>query len=288
MPIQLRLIRLWVRLTSLLAPRYAERFSARLFLTPRKRPATPLSIEGVTPEQFSLALNGEELVGWRWGRSESKVLLLHGWSGRAADMSHIAGALAARGYEAVAIDMPAHGSSAGKTTNLAIWSQLIPVIGRKLGPFTAVIGHSFGAAAVTLALDAGLDVQRAILIAPPLGPLHFITGLREFIGLPLARAAGMEAELVRIVGRPISDFNADVVASRLLQPALIFHDPEDDEVPFAHGASIAAGWRGSSLVPVVGEGHFRILKSREVINRLVDFVDESLVRAENAHLTVTT
>ncbi len=272
MRFQLTLLRLWIQGASLFAPRYAERFAARLFLTPRRRPKVPAPIDGVEPAQFTLDVSDEQLVGWRWGNGGPKVLLVHGWSGRAADMSSLAVALARRGYEAIAVDMPAHGGSAGRRTNLAIWSRLIPAIARQLGPFHAAVGHSFGAAAVTLAIDEGLEVSRAVLIAPPLGPAYFMERMRRFLRVPSARAAGMESELVRIVGRPIADFNADMVAARLAQPALILHDPHDDEVPFAHGAAIAAAWRGSTMVSSTGEGHYRILKSPATIGRALEFL----------------
>ena len=272
MPLQLALIRLWIQVASLLAPRYAERFAARLFLTPRRRPAVPAPVDGIGPVQFTIDVNDEHLVGWRWGASGPKVLLIHGWSGRAADMSSLAVALARRGYEAIAVDMPAHGGSAGRRTNLAIWSRLIPALAREIGPFSAAVGHSFGAAAVTLAIDEGLDVGRAMLIAPALGPAYFMERTRRFLRVPSARTAGMERELIRMVGRPIADFNADLVAARLAQPALIVHDPNDDEVPFAHGAAIAAAWRGSTIVPATGEGHYRILKSPATIGLALDFL----------------
>ena len=269
---QLALLRSWVRVTSVLAPAYAERLAARLFLTPRKRPAVPRSRSGVVPVCFELELLGERLVGWRWGQGGPRVLLVHGWSGRAADMTALAESLAAVGYEALALDMPAHGSSAGTTTNLAIWSRLIPAIGRELGPFIAAVGHSFGGAAVTLALNEGLDATAAVLIAPPLGPLHFIESLRAFIGLPTSRLPGMQRELVRLVGRPIEHFDANRVAARLTHPALILHDRADDEVPFAHGEAIAAAWRGSAFVPVEGEGHYRILKTPSTIRSVTEFI----------------
>ena len=272
MPLQLALVRLWIQVASVLSPRYAERFAARLFLTPRRRPAVPLPVDGVGPVQVEMDVNEEHLLGWRWGAGGPKVLLIHGWSGRAADMSSLAVALARRGYEAVAVDMPAHGGSAGRRTNLAIWSRLIPAIARQLGPFTAAVGHSFGAAAITLAIDEGLDVARAVLIAPPLGPAYFTERMRQLLRVPHARSAGMERELIRIVGRPLADFNADRVAARLAQPALILHDPNDDEVPFAHGAAIAAAWPGSTIVPATGEGHYRILKSPATIGRALDFL----------------
>lgn len=272
LPPAVRLLRAWFRVASHLLPGIAERHAARLFLTPRKRPATPSPINGQPPREVRMEVEGERLVGWVWGDDGPTVLLVHGWSGRAADMAAIAARLAADGMRAIAFDMPAHGASAGRRTSLAIWMKILPRIGAHYGPLSAVVGHSFGGAAAILSLDAGLDARRAVLIAPPTGPAYFLEKLRRFIGLHERRAAGMERHLVAMVGRGIDEFDADRVAVRLTVPGLILHDPEDGEVPFAHAEAISRAWRGSVLVPIPGEGHNRILRSPAALDLISEFL----------------
>ena len=272
LPPAARLLRAWFRVASRLLPGVAERQAARLFLTPRKRPATPRAAGGVQPSEVRMEVGGERLVGWSWGDEGPPVLLIHGWSGRAADMAAIAARLAADGMRALAFDMPAHGTSAGRRTSLAVWTRILPELGARFGELSAVVGHSFGGAAALLALDAGLDARRAVLIAPPTGPAYFMERMRRFIGLHERRAAGMERHLVATVGRALAEFDADRVAARVTVPGLILHDPADGEVPFAHAEAISRAWRGSVLVPVPGEGHYRILKSPAALDRISAFV----------------
>lgn len=271
-PPAVRLLRAWFRVASHLLPGVAERQAARLFLTPRKRPATPQAVGGVQPREVRMEVDDERLVGWSWGDDGPPVLLIHGWSGRAADMAAIAARLAADGMRAIAFDMPAHGASAGRRTSLAVWTRILPEMGARFGELSAVIGHSFGGAAAVLSLDAGLDARRAVLIAPPTGPAYFMEQMRRFVGLHERRAPGMERHLVATVGRALAEFDADRVAARLAVPALILHDPADGEVPFAHAEAISRAWRGSVLVPVPGEGHNRILKSATALDRISAFV----------------
>jgi pimeloyl-ACP methyl ester carboxylesterase len=272
LPPAVRLLRAWFRVASHLLPGVAERQAARLFLTPQKRPATPSAIGGVQPREVRMEVDGERLVGWSWGDDGPPVLLIHGWSGRAADMAAIAARLASDGMRAIAFDMPAHGASAGRRTSLAIWTKILPEMGARFGGLSAVIGHSFGGAAAVLSLDAGLDARRAVLIAPPTGPAYFMEKMRRFIGLHERRAAGMERHLVATVGRAVEEFDADRVAARVTVPALILHDPADGEVPFAHAEAISRAWRGSVLVPIPGEGHNRILKSPAALDRISAFL----------------
>ena len=271
-PLGVRLLRAWFRVAGHLLPGVAERQAAHLFLTPKKRPATPHALGGVQPREVRMEVDGERLVGWIWGDDGPTVLLVHGWSGRAADMAAIGARLAADGMRAIAFDMPAHGSSAGRRTSLAVWMKILTEMGARYGPLSAVIGHSFGGAAAILSLDAGLDARRAVLIAPPTGPAYFLEKLRHFIDLHERRAAGMERHLVTTVGRGIAEFDADRAAVRLAVPGLILHDPADSEVPFAHAEAISRAWRGSVLVPLPGEGHNRILRSPAALDRISEFL----------------
>jgi pimeloyl-ACP methyl ester carboxylesterase len=55
-------------------------------------------------------------------------------------------------------------------------------------------------------------------------------------------------------------------------PALIVHDHEDPDVPFAHGEEIARAWPGAELFATTGLGHRAILWNPEVIRRTVGFL----------------
>jgi pimeloyl-ACP methyl ester carboxylesterase len=272
-PLSTRLLRLRFALLSRVAPRRAERAAARLFMTPRPRPPVPMPDVGVPARELEVTVAGSPVAGWSWGSAVAPaVLLVHGWSGLAADMAPLAGALARAGLRAVAFDLPAHGRTPGRRTSLGEWMRVLPSLTERCGGVQGVVGHSLGAAAVTLALAAGLDAPRAVLVAPPLGPPYFLARVQRFIGLPAERVAGMERELVAAVGRPIEFFDAARAAASLAQPALVFHDPADSEVPYAHGEAIARAWRGSRLVTMEGAGHFRILSSPEVARQTVEFL----------------
>jgi pimeloyl-ACP methyl ester carboxylesterase len=135
-----------------------------------------------------------------------------------------------------------------------------------------VIGHSFGASAVTFAIAEGLPARRAVLLAPPLGPLHFVDRARRFIGLPEPRVPGMVRRLEELVGRNIAEFDTSLAARKVTIPGLILHDPEDSEVPWSHATGLASAWSGSRLVPCKGVGHYRILSDATALHRVAEFV----------------
>jgi pimeloyl-ACP methyl ester carboxylesterase len=127
-----------------------------------------------------------------------------------------------------------------------------------------------GAAGTAIALAQGLKVQRAVLLAPvafvePL--LEMFIKLRE---LSDPSAAGLRE---RFAAR----YSAGIISLPLLAkafqiPALIFHDPDDGDLPFSHGESIAQAWAGATLVPANGAGHWRILRDQTVIEGTVAFL----------------
>ncbi|HEY2738398.1 MAG TPA: alpha/beta hydrolase, partial [Thermoanaerobaculia bacterium] len=62
------------------------------------------------------------------------------------------------------------------------------------------------------------------------------------------------------------------LAPRMTAPLLVFHDPEDGEVPFAEGAALAGRWPGAELRPAGGLGHLRILRDERCVAEAVRFV----------------
>jgi len=268
----LRAVRLWFGAASVLAPGLAERQAARVFLTPRRaRTPRPPAVPAAGGQAFTLALEGFRLAGWSWGMGPA-VLLIHGWSGSAADMSALAGAVVRAGFRAVLFDMPAHGRSAGRQTTLVEWVRALRAVERALGAVHAVVGHSFGAAAVTLALEDGLGARGAVLVAPPRDPGYFASRIGRHIGLRAERVDGMLRRAVERVGRELSRVDASRAARSLTVPALILHDPADREVPWEHARAIAEAWRGSRLVAREGAGHYRILSEPATLDAVTSFV----------------
>ena len=54
-------------------------------------------------------------------------------------------------------------------------------------------------------------------------------------------------------------------------PALVIHDRDDREVPYASADRIVRAWPDATLVTTEGLGHRRILRDASVIERVVAF-----------------
>ena len=253
------------------APALAERVAERLFFTPPRHPqpaAERAALDGAEP--FALRAAGTTVRGHRLGAGPV-VLLVHGWGGRGGQLAAFAPPLVSAGCSVVAFDGPGHGESGGRTTNLARLADAIGAVTARFGG-RAAIGHSFGGASLALALHRGLPLDAAVLIGAPRTPRSFLDPFCASLGLGEATRDGVQRRIERAVGIPMDELDLPRFAGAIAVPALVVHDRRDAEVPFEHGAAIAAAWSGARLLPTDGLGHRRILRHPAVVSEVASFV----------------
>jgi pimeloyl-ACP methyl ester carboxylesterase len=255
------------------APPLAERLAWRLFATPtRPRPARPPQVQGLTSQRLAVASpSGRPLAVWTWGAG-APVLLVHGWSGHAGQMTAFVRPLVEAGFQAVAFDQPAHGQSAGKRTHMLEFRQAVLALGEAVGPLEGIVAHSLGATASVLAMDRGLRARRLALLAPPLDPSRFVRAFAGYMGLGPDRADELGQKVTAFVRADIGDRDPLTVAASLTLPGLIVHDEGDRAVSPANGRALAAAWPGARLLNVSGHGHNRMLAAPPVVTAVTGFI----------------
>jgi len=262
-----------LHLAAKIAPRALERRVAAEFIRPRRFAlAENLFPDLPPPDETMRVPTGDTWVAaWRWGEGPA-VLLVHGWE----DDHHCFDALTARllasGQAVVAFDLPAHGESGGRRTALPAVAHAVADVAELLGPVRALVGHSFGGAAATLAVAAGLEVERVVAMASPVSVARVLDGVTSRLGLSAARRQGIEDALVRRVGVPLELLELEPIAKRLDVPMLVVHSRDDRVVPFFAGVRLQRAWPGAKLHAVDGLGHRRILSDPAVMTRISDFV----------------
>jgi len=266
------LIRVFYAILSRLSPGTAGRSALRLFCTPRKhrRP----SWESQVADAGTRGRVGPRLAARNFGWGPV-VLLVHGWEGRGTQLGRFVDPLVRAGFRVIALDLPAHGESAGTRTDLIECTEALRKVGRDVGPIAAIVAHSFGGAITTLALERGLDARAVVLISSPSSIRDVLRRFEELIGLSAAGARAFRATIERQTRVKLADVEIFERVARLQVPALIVHDRGDREVPFHDAERLAARWPGATLVATEDLGHRRILKDDDVIARAVAFVSES-------------
>jgi pimeloyl-ACP methyl ester carboxylesterase len=269
---QLKLLRILFQLLDIISPRLAARLAVAVFYAPRKFPAANWEKAGIALGKVdTLDFDEEKLHANVWGDGPT-VLLVHGWQGRRSQLTKIALDLSQQGYRVVAFDGPAHGSSVKKRTTLVEFSEAVQSAARQFGPLHAIVGHSFGAAAVAIAMRKGVHAERAVLISCPFSLRHVVGGFAKFVNLPSRSHEKMYPIMEQLHQCPEEQLSFKTIGPDLEAPYLLIHDATDQYIPIKDGEMVSRTIENAQLVRTVGLGHMRILQDHNVVAHITRFV----------------
>lgn len=226
-------------------------------------------------QPFTLRTSLGRIAGFSAGDGPV-VMLVHGWGERAAGLGGFIAPLADAGFKVVGIDLPAQGGSDRQTTNPIESAVVMREVAHHFDGVHAVIAHSLGANASLWAMKEGLPVKRAVLIAPNVDMAYAMESFEVMFGLPPKAITGLKRKLERRFGPSIwRDLRGDHLATQITTPGLVFHDPDDPQVPFEGSERLTGAWTGSRLIETPGLGHGAITRDPSVIAGAVAFVTEA-------------
>ena len=272
-----------------LAPDTMAALAERFFTHPRRIPAPPRERPWVdeatravvdTPVGPVATLTwSNALFPWEDATQTSPrgtVLLVHGWEGRGSQLCAFVEPLLARGFKVIAFDGPAHGASPGVVADALVFSLALRAVAAADANVRAVIAHSMGGGAATVAVADGLDVDAVVLLAPPLSADTVTDDFADSLGLTASTKQALKERLSRrfhaYAWNRLS-FDQAAGARRGDVPCLIVHDKDDVEIPFARGSALHARWPGAVFKETAGLGHRKILREPAVVADVVSFVD---------------
>jgi len=258
----------------------------RLFVAPRRHavPARELDLlAGGRREEVTLGRR--RLALWRFaplGDPDPSpalpppiALLVHGWEGRGSQLGALVQPLRERGFEVALFDHVGHGASEGRRCSLIAMRDGFVTVARHLGAerVRAVVAHSLGSAAVTLALDGGVPAApRLVYIAPPYDLVRYFGHYLELVVGDQDLLPDMLRRMERRFGASIEDVHYDNLLPRRCEPLLVLHSHDDVDVTEEAARAVAEGWPGARLEAFDGLGHRRILRDVDVIERAVKFL----------------
>ena len=209
------------------------KFAAKLFTTPikHKLPKRELHMEHESVQKSILVPEiQKEIVVYEYGKSEKKILLVHGWSGRGTQLVKIADELVKMGYMTISFDAPAHGKSKGNSSIMIEFIASILEIEKQYGPFEFAIGHSLGGMSVLNAIKQNLKVKKAITIGSGDIIQDIIDDFISKLKLKPAFGIKLRDHFEAKYGGKMDDYSAYKAAEKTEIPVLIIHDKDDDEV----------------------------------------------------------
>jgi pimeloyl-ACP methyl ester carboxylesterase len=220
-----------------------------------------------TATEFSITVNGKYIQCYRWGETGPKVLLVHGWAGRAGQFRKMIPALLKAGFQVVAFDGPAHGKSDGKQTDVVDFGHVFKALEEKERPFRGVIAHSFGGVAMLNAIAGGLPVQRLIMISTPTIGSQVVGNYRHAINASPDSGKYFEEYHLKKYGRPFDHLAALYLVKHLPAPLdlLAIQDEDDRDVHVMNATELKKAYPTAHIHVTKGLGHTRILKDEAVI-----------------------
>lgn len=274
-PLILRLISTALRIGGVLAPGYTANTVRRLLFTPQRGRVRPNEAQVLQAAAVSRhSLDGEQVCHYVWGSGDKRAVLVHGWSGHAGQMTSFVKPLVDAGWQVIAIDLPAHGRSGGKTASIIHFKKALKQAEQVHGRFHGVVAHSLGAASIALALLKGEVFDRAVFFGPVTRFDFVWQQSMDLLGISqkLMDAAVLNAE--KWLGIRFPEITPENYAQGLATPLLVVHDRNDYEVPLDCGQKLTAVWPGSQLLVTEKLGHVKVLHDPQAIASTVAFLDE--------------
>lgn len=214
-----------------------------------------------------------------WGSGKTKILLTHGWASKAADYDEfIIRLLEIADTEIIAFDAPGNGSSISEFSNLMLYVESVKSISQNYATPDFIIGHSLGAMANVIAIqESGLQPKYLFSIAPlirlkenfeqSLSSVNIDKHAQDNFFKYFAEEFPVNAEYFNLTD--LYTLNGKI-------KHFVAHDPEDHIAPLVYLKEFLVK---NSLVKTKayqGIGHYKILKSEEVIEDIIRLINSGI------------
>ncbi len=268
-----------IKTVGLVSPQKAASIAFDLFSTPFKSKAKRI-IPPVFHKAVPISVQQNKLTirGFRWESTQPNakiILIVHGFSSYAYKFDKYVIALRKEGFEVLAFDAPAHGDSDGKKINALIYRDTILAIEEKFGPLYAIIAHSLGGLAASLAVEllANQEKRKLVLIAPATETKTAVENFFTLIPSDPKIILAFKQHIEQIAQQPISYFSVARVARTSTAKILWVHDQEDNVCTFNDVKPLLSEQIDRlELFITKGLGHNKIYKDHSTKDKIIHFL----------------
>ena len=219
---------------------------------------------------------GFQIQTYTWGTGPKKILLIHGWEGQAGNFSDLIERLLSENYQVFSFDGPSHGFSSKGRTSLFEFTELVGVLIKKF-KVDRLISHSFGGVATTYALfnNPEIEIEKYSLLTTPDKFSERIADVSTQVGISKKAEQMLIDRLEKDLNLNVAELNVSTFVQHInVKSALIIHDKKDRVISIAQSKNVHDHWPNCEFEEIEGTGHFRILRSDFVIDRVIRFLAE--------------
>ncbi len=275
---------------SAISPYLAGRVAFLLFTIPlktgrltaaEKRLAARADAKLQAAENISFDMHGKHISAYRFGSKthahSKRIILVHGWMSGARYMLAMVDPLLDLGHEVVCFDLPAHGASDGKQTDLVECATVLNHLLERLNGADVIIAHSFGGAVTAFTLTRlcpnalGSDGHIVLLASP--NQLSAVTaGFSKALGLNAKAQQVYEEKLSVKIGASLEEMDGNQMYAAAGYRLNILHCADDAEVSIEQSRRYLELGDQVQLTELNGLGHRRILYHADALNALATMV----------------
>ncbi|MEN8130193.1 MAG: alpha/beta hydrolase [Pseudomonadota bacterium] len=270
------LIRTSFRLLGPLFPKTAATAGVNLFYSPRKTDSSKLELAyKAKAKQIKLQGPLGEISTYQWGDSHlPKVMLVHGWEGRATHLYKFIDPILEHGFGVIAFDGPAHGDSEGNKTTLPLFAKVLAEVHQANEDICFVVAHSFGCGATAIAVNNGIAFEKAAFLSSPYSVENVVNKFGEFLRIPVKSVSMMHEimETERWHNMPRANLSFSTLGPRISFPTLFIHDKDDKYVPYEDGLKASNQCKRSEFVATSKLGHNKILLKKSVVDKVINYL----------------
>lgn len=268
----------FVRFLSAIAPDLMAKKAFQVLANPqvrKNRPHEQDCLNQATKE--TLRQTGFDIQTYKWGNpNHEKVMLIHGWEGQAGNFADLVPKLLKQNYYVIAFDGPGHGFSSKGATSFFDFRDTIVAMLEKY-ECKKLISHSFGGVATTLALSSNghLAIEKYALITTPDKFSQRIDSVAHMVGVNNKVVDLLIQRIETEYAVQVKDLNVSNFVKKVnVDQAFIIHDKNDKVISIEQSRNVCANWDACQLEEIEGTGHFRILRTEEVLDKVLDFLND--------------
>jgi len=266
-----------IKLLSRIFPNTVAKIAYKKFTNPQTRKLREHEVIMLDKaKKLKTKIGNFEIQTYEWGNVEDeRILLIHGWEGQAGNFTDIIQELLKNKYYVISFDGPSHGFSSKGNASLFSFGDLVGIMIKKY-KCKKLVSHSFGGVATTHALfkNPELKVDKYVLLTTPDKLSQRVDDVAKFLGV----TKNVKDILIKKLETEISlDLNQASVSNFVrkinVAESMIIHDRNDIVIPIAQSRNVHQSWKVSHFREIEGTGHFRILRTKEVIDMIIEFMN---------------
>ena len=258
--------------TALVHPKLSAKWTFTTFCTIRGGSINEQQANFLAGAETSLqAIEGLQIMEYRWRGSGDTVILVHGWESNSGRWRNLIQMLIEKNFDIVAFDAPAHGNSTGKILNAPLYARCLEEIIKKHRP-KHIVGHSMGGMTTIYNeyKNPSQHIERMVTTAAPSEFYEIMEEYQAILGLSSRVINALDDLILEEFGFRTRDFSTSKFVSSNTKKGLLVHDTEDPVTPYHASENVHSAWRGSHLISTTGFGHS--LHQEEVNTAIVNFL----------------